>query len=166
MTTFTILPATPVGELMLTSDGIALTGVFFEGHSHPPKLAAGALNDPSLAVFEEAIKQLNQYFEEGRRQFDLPLAPIGTVFQQSVWQRLREIPAGTTVSYGSIAHSLGQPTASRAVGAAVGRNPLSIIVPCHRVVGSTGKLTGFAGGTDRKRWLLELETGLFHGANR
>lgn len=114
-----------------------------------------ALRDPDTAA--KAVGQLREYFEGRRFDFDLRLAPVGTPFQIRVWDELRAIPAGSTDTYGAIAARLGQGSASRAVGAAVGRNPLSVIVPCHRVVGSNGTLTGYAGGLDRKRWLLDHE---------
>lgn len=104
-----------------------------------------------------ALGQLREYFAGTRSQFDLPLAPRGTAFQRQVWEALRPIPHGSTTSYGAIAASIGRPTASRAVGAANGQNPIAIVVPCHRVVGSTGALTGYGGGMDRKRWLLDHE---------
>ncbi len=104
-----------------------------------------------------ALAQLREYFAGARTQFSLPLAPHGTAFQRQVWEALRPIPHGMTTSYGAIAASIGRPTASRAVGAANGQNPIAIIVPCHRVVGSTGALTGYGGGMDRKRWLLDHE---------
>ncbi len=102
-------------------------------------------------------RELDEYFAGRRRAFDLVLAPAGTPFQLAVWEELRRIPFGGTTTYGELARRVGRPTAARAVGAAVGRNPISIIVPCHRVVGSDGALTGFAGGLDRKRALLALE---------
>jgi methylated-DNA-[protein]-cysteine S-methyltransferase len=105
------------------------------------------------------VRQLQEYFAGNRRDFDLPLDPVGTEFQQQVWHVLRTIPYGETISYGEQARRLGDVNKSRAVGAANGRNPISIIVPCHRVVGSTGKLTGFAGGLDTKAWLLQHERG-------
>jgi methylated-DNA-[protein]-cysteine S-methyltransferase len=114
------------------------------------------MRDPDSAA--RAVEQLRAYFEGRRSDFDLRLAPVGTPFQQRVWEELRAIPAGSTDTYGAIAARLGQGSASRAVGAAVGRNPISVIVPCHRVVGSDGTLTGYAGGLDRKRWLLDHET--------
>jgi len=110
------------------------------------------------ALMGRAAQQLNEYFAGKRTHFDLPLdLGSGTAFQQSVWRNLLKIPAGKTVSYGAISHSIGKPKAMRAVGAAVGRNPFSIVVPCHRVIGSDGALTGYAGGLDRKVALLTLE---------
>ncbi len=115
-----------------------------------------AVRDAEAA--REAVEQLREYLEGARREFTFALAPVGTEWQQSVWRELLKIPFGTTTTYGAIAHALGRPTASRAVGASVGRNPIGIVVPCHRVVGANGTLTGYAGGVDRKRWLLDLES--------
>lgn len=109
------------------------------------------------------VTQLGEYFAGHRVDFDLPLVPAGTPFQQKVWMALRDIPYGRTMSYGEIALELGQPTASRAVGLANGRNPLAVIVPCHRVIGSNGSLTGFGGGLERKRWLLDHERTVLAG---
>lgn len=145
----------PVGDLLLTSDGGALTGLYLESHKGGPVVGDGWERDE--APFRAAIAQLDGYFEGGRRAFDLPILLRGTGFQKSVWEALRAIPFGETVSYARLAARVGVPKAVRAVGAAVGRNPTSIIVPCHRVVGSGGALTGYAGGIDRKRWLLENE---------
>ena len=108
-------------------------------------------------ILELACTQLREYFAGDRREFDVPLDPVGTAFQQSAWRVLRTIPYAATMSYGEQARALGDPNKARAVGAANGRNPISIIVPCHRVVGSTGALTGFAGGLDAKQWLLQFE---------
>jgi len=110
-------------------------------------------------VIKETVRQLEEYFAGKRREFNLPLAPEGTEFQMRVWDQLRTIPYGMTKSYGEIARKIGNPKASRAVGAANGQNPLGIVVPCHRVIGSTGKLTGFAGGMKNKEFLLNLESG-------
>jgi methylated-DNA-[protein]-cysteine S-methyltransferase len=109
-------------------------------------------------ILDQAVAQLREYFAGARHEFDLPLDPVGTEFQQQAWQVLRSIPYGETISYGEQARRLGDVNKSRAAGAANGRNPISIIVPCHRVVGSTGKLTGFAGGLDTKAWLLHHES--------
>lgn len=147
----------PVGELLLTSDGRSLTGLYLKGQKHFPTITADWQEAPEACPFLQATQQLREYFSHQRQHFDLPLSPEGTDFQQQVWQQLSTIPFGETISYGTIARALGQPTASRAVGAANGRNPISIIVPCHRVVAANGNLTGYAGGTDRKQWLLEHE---------
>jgi methylated-DNA-[protein]-cysteine S-methyltransferase len=147
----------PLCRIVLTSDGDSLTGLYFEGQKYEPQLGSDWAEDATLPLFAMASDQLAEYFAGERSRFELPLAPVGTPFQQRVWQRLQVIPYGARLSYGAIAQSLGQPRATRAVGAAVGRNPLSVIIPCHRVVGSDDSLTGYAGGIERKKALLELE---------
>ena len=154
MTYFTTMTS-PVGELLLTSNGDALTAVYFEDPKYGPTSTDGWIRDDS--VLAEARQQLEEYFRGERTEFDLALAPKGTDFQRPVWRALTEIPYAATTSYGAIAARIGKPSASRAVGAANGRNPISIIVPCHRVIGSGGDLTGYGGGLDRKRWLLDHE---------
>jgi methylated-DNA-[protein]-cysteine S-methyltransferase len=146
----------PVGLLTLVASAAGLAGVYFDGHAHggPPAGLRG-----EAPVLAEARRQLDAYFAGKRSAFDLRLAPEGAAFQQRVWALLLRIPFGETNTYGALAALSGNPNAARAVGAAVGRNPLSIIVPCHRVVGASGALTGFAGGLDRKRWLLAHEQG-------
>jgi methylated-DNA-[protein]-cysteine S-methyltransferase len=151
--------ATPVGQLTLVASPRGLRAVLWpgepQGRVHVAETTgAGDEGDRILAL---AVRELGEYFAGDRREFDVPLDPVGTDFQQQAWQVLRTIPFGETISYGEQARRLGDPNKSRAVGAANGRNPLSIIVPCHRVVGSNGKLTGFAGGIDNKAWLLEHE---------
>jgi methylated-DNA-[protein]-cysteine S-methyltransferase len=123
---------------------------------HPPPAFAQAITR-ATPVLRAAAAQLAEYFAGKRRTFDLPLAPHGTPFQLAVWSALRAIPYGETRNYAELARAIGRPTASRAVGAANGKNPLGIIVPCHRVIGASGALTGYAGGLSAKRWLLELE---------
>lgn len=147
----------PVGELLLTSDGRSLTGLYLKGQKHFPAIALDWQESPNVAPFAQVARQLFEYFNSQRQQFDLPLSPKGTEFQKQVWQCLRDIPFGETISYGVLAKTVGQPNASRAVGAANGRNPISIVVPCHRVIAASGKLTGYAGGVDRKQWLLQHE---------
>jgi methylated-DNA-[protein]-cysteine S-methyltransferase len=142
---------TPIGPLLLLSNGDALTGVYMAPHPFEADRCDDALLRP-------AREQLRAYFAGELIDFDLPLAAKGSEFQRRVWQALRAIPFGVTVSYGEIARRISLPTASRAVGAANGRNPISIIVPCHRVIGANGTLTGYGGGLDRKRWLLGHET--------
>jgi methylated-DNA-[protein]-cysteine S-methyltransferase len=146
----------PIGELTLVGDGDALAGLYMTDHRHRPPLPPGARRDD--APFAEARRQLGEYFAGERTDFDLRLRMEGTSFQREVWRALRDIPYGHTLSYGELARGIGRPDASRAVGLANGRNPISIVVPCHRVVGSTGSLTGYGGGMDRKRFLLDLET--------
>ncbi len=149
MTAYATTVDSPVGPLALTAtdiDGMALTGLHF---------GPGQTGD--AAPFAAAVDQLEEFFAGGRTSFDLPLEPTGTDFQRRVWSALREIPYGETRTYAEIAVAVGAPTASRAVGAANGRNPIGIVVPCHRVIGADGSLTGFAGGLEAKRWLLAHE---------
>ena len=149
----------PVGRLLLAGDDDSLQSIGFP----KGKMAIEPKPDwvESGRTFHEAIRQLRAYFAHELRDFDLPLAPAGTPFQFAVWKRLREIPYGETISYGELAKRVGNPNASRAVGMANGRNPLPIVVPCHRVIGSSGKLTGFGGGLPTKEFLLEFER--YHG---
>ncbi|MGE3772642.1 MAG: methylated-DNA--[protein]-cysteine S-methyltransferase [Gammaproteobacteria bacterium] len=151
--------ASPLGEILLVADDAGLAGLHFVDQKHFPKDASDWTLRADHPVLVAARAQLEEYFAGRRRDFDLPLAARGTPFQQQVWKLLCEIPYGTTTSYGALAAKLGQPTASRAVGAANGRNPIGIVVPCHRVVGSAGALTGYAGGLERKQALLALEQG-------
>lgn len=143
----------PIGAVRLFADGEHLVGLYLPGQPGPAEPAVRE----RCAVLDRAADQLAEYFAGTRSAFDLALAPRGTEFQRSVWHALCAIPAGETRSYGELAHSLGRPLASRAVGAANGANPISIIVPCHRLIGSTGALTGYAGGLGTKRWLLAHE---------
>jgi methylated-DNA-[protein]-cysteine S-methyltransferase len=145
----------PVGALFLTSNGEAITELFMEKHKGGPKPIGDWRRDDGL--FREAADQLGSYFAGELTEFDLPLATAGAPFQQRVWTELRKIPYGSTISYGELARQVGNPKASRAVGAANGSNPISIIIPCHRVIGSNGKLTGYGGGIERKKFLLEFE---------
>ncbi|WP_447761636.1 methylated-DNA--[protein]-cysteine S-methyltransferase [Sphingopyxis panaciterrae] len=147
----------PVGELTLVADAKGLAAILWE-NDRPGRVRVGALvEDDAHPVLVETERQLGEYFAGTRQAFDVPLSFSGSDFQKSVWSALLTIPFGETRSYGEIAQQVGKPSASRAVGAANGRNPISIIAPCHRVVGSTGKLTGFAGGLEAKAYLLELE---------
>jgi methylated-DNA-[protein]-cysteine S-methyltransferase len=145
----------PVGPLLLAGDVSGLTRVHFQGGPAPLQPPAAWRHEPT--AFAHTITQLAEYFAGRRRRFRLPLAPAGTPFQLSVWQALRAIPYGETVSYGQLARQLGLANAARAVGLANGANPLPIIVPCHRVIGADGSLTGFGGGLAIKRALLSLE---------
>ena len=147
--------SSPVGPLLLAGDGSRIKMIHFRAGRHPRGPEDGWVADP--APFGALMAQLEEYFEGRRQTFDLPLAPEGTAFQRSVWQALTEIPYGETISYGELARRIGNPQASRAVGLANGANPLPIVVPCHRVIGADGSLTGFGGGLDIKRKLLALE---------
>ena len=147
---------TPLGRILLARTAKGLAGAWFEGQKHHPG-PIDAPQAPNDELLQRAARELQEFFAGERERFDVPLDLQGTAFQRSVWQRLLRIGAGTTRSYGEIAKELGSAKAVRAVGSAVGRNPLSVIVPCHRVVGSDGSLTGYAGGVERKRALLELE---------
>ncbi|SEE92480.1 methylated-DNA--[protein]-cysteine S-methyltransferase [Ruania alba] len=145
----------PIGTLVLLSDGAALTGLLYPGHT-TVALAEGATSDPG--PFQDAVRQLEEYFAGERAEFDTPIAPHGTAFQRTCWEALQAIPYGETRSYGEIATAVGEPGAARAVGLANNRNPISIIVPCHRVIGADGSLTGYGGGMAAKRYLLDLES--------
>ena len=144
----------PIGRLLLQTDGAALTGLTMDVAGRSPHGLTEATEDASAGPLPQAVHQLSEYFSGQRRDFDLPLRLHGTEFQQRVWQVLKQIPYGQTWSYGELARSVGNPAASRAVGLANGRNPISILVPCHRVIGADGSLTGYGGGVERKRWLL------------
>ena len=149
--------ASPVDELILTGTATSLTGLYFTGTGHLTDPSAGLERDDE--AFAAVVTQLGEYFAGQRTAFDLPLAPSGTAFQLRVWQQLRTIPYGVTCSYADVARGIGATNGFRAVGLANGRNPISIIVPCHRVIGANGSLTGYGGGIERKRFLLDLEAG-------
>jgi methylated-DNA-[protein]-cysteine S-methyltransferase len=156
----------PIGELTVVADREAVLAIHFEGEPVHPD-AAAVISEADLAahpVLHAAVEQLREYFRGERTAFDLPLAPAGTPFQLDAWAALRTIPFGTTVSYGEQAAVMGDRRKARAVGAANGRNPIPIVVPCHRVVGSNGHLTGFAGGIAAKAWLLDHELRVRAGA--
>lgn len=152
---FTTTLKSPVGALRLFATEEALTAIYLENHKRAPDLSASP--GDTHPVLLAACRQLEAYFAGERTTFELPLAPAGTPFQHAVWAALREIPLGETWSYAGLARHIGREGASRAVGSANARNPLSIVVPCHRVVGSNGTLTGYAGGVPTKQWLLEHE---------
>jgi methylated-DNA-[protein]-cysteine S-methyltransferase len=148
----------PIGPLLVTADDGGVTRV----HMHEQRHTSGAVDPawehgPDDPVLVEASRQLTEYFAGTRTTFDLPLNPAGTAFQREVWSALTEIPYGQTESYGEVARRIDRPGSSRAVGLANGRNPIAIVVPCHRVVGASGDLVGYGGGLERKRFLLELE---------
>jgi methylated-DNA-[protein]-cysteine S-methyltransferase len=147
----------PLGELLLLGDGEELHGLYMQGGRKPARIAPQWKR--SAAPFADVRAQLQEYFAGERVAFDVPLAMHGTRFELQVWHALVDIPYGETVSYGEIATRIGQPSAARAVGLANGRNPIAVIVPCHRVIGANGTLTGYGGGLERKQLLLELEHG-------
>ena len=144
-----------VGDLLIVADETAVRMIGFREGRHPGKVAEGWRRGGSVVA--EAKRQLDEYFQGRRRWFDLPLAPFGTPFQSRAWKALQDIPYGATRSYGEQARAMGEPRAVRAVGAANGRNPVAIVIPCHRVIGGDGRLTGYGGGLDVKRYLIELE---------
>lgn len=152
----------PLGALLAVRDAAGLTGLYLPTGKRPMTVHPDWVRDD--AAFDDVRTQLDEYFAGRRRDFDLPLNAAGTAFQKRVWAALREIPYGETTSYGKTAAALGSPDAARAVGLANGQNPISIVVPCHRVVGANGSLTGYGGGLDAKQWLLAHEaahSGLF-----
>jgi methylated-DNA-[protein]-cysteine S-methyltransferase len=153
--TYVTVPS-PVGPLTIVARDGVITGLYMDAQRHAPA-QFGLPGDLADEPFATAAAQLTAYFDGTLTEFELPLAPEGTQFQRKVWDGLRAIPYGKTVSYGELARRIGSPAASRAVGLANGRNPIAIVVPCHRVIGSDGSLTGYGGGLDRKRFLLALE---------
>ena len=145
----------PIGPLLLCGSGTAITAIYMATRRHPDAIPASARVDEG--PFRVAREQLEAYFAGERREFTLELAPEGSLFRQKVWRALGDIPYGATESYGALAWRIGLPQAARAVGLANGRNPISIVVPCHRVIGKTGALVGYGGGLERKQWLLAHE---------
>ena len=152
--------ASPLGEILLVADpaGTALCGLYLEGQKYFPPDAGQWRAAPRLPLFRRAVEELREYFAGARTRFDVPLAPAGTPFQRRVWSAIADVPFGETITYAELARRCGRASAVRAAGAATGRNPITVMVPCHRIVGSGGALTGYAGGLDRKRALLELES--------
>ncbi len=159
MTTRHAFAPTSIGDLQLVAEDDAVVGVYFPGHWYPPKDSAiGELvDDASDPLLRRAATQLREYLAGTRSAFDVPMRTAGDEFSEKVWRILTEIPYGETTTYGAIAERLGDKRLAQRVGQCVGHNPLSILIPCHRVVGADGSLTGFAGGLERKRTLLELE---------
>ncbi|WPN49953.1 MULTISPECIES: methylated-DNA--[protein]-cysteine S-methyltransferase [unclassified Pseudomonas] len=158
--------ASPVGELKLVAKGLRLAAILWE-NDKPGRVRLGPMSEaPDNPVLLKTARQLREYFSGSRNRFELDLDFVGTVFQKKVWAALLTIPFGETRSYSQIAEQIGNPTAVRAVGAANGKNPISIVAPCHRVIGASGKLTGFAGGLEAKELLLTLEGGHWTGTPR
>ena len=147
----------PLGTMVLATDGAALTGAWFDGQRHQPPIGPEWERRRDLALLRRAAMELREYFAGERTQFELALAPSGTPWQRAVWGAIAAVPFGVTIAYRELAARSGRPASIRAAGAATGRNPLSIFVPCHRIVGADGALTGYAGGLARKRALLALE---------
>jgi methylated-DNA-[protein]-cysteine S-methyltransferase len=147
----------PLGPLVLATDGVALTGAWFDGQRYPPPMDTHWARRPDVPVLRQAAVELAGYFAGRRTRFELALAPYGTPFQRAVWEAIASVPYGETIAYRELAARVGLPACVRAAGAATGRNPLSIVIPCHRIVGADGALTGYAGGLPRKRALLALE---------
>jgi methylated-DNA-[protein]-cysteine S-methyltransferase len=153
-----ILPS-PIGPLTLVAEAGQMVALYLDSQRHrPDEDSLGSLGDPGAAPFAAASRQLADYFAGQLAAFDLPLAPAGTDFQRRVWAALRTIPYGQTWSYAQLAEKIGRASAVRAVGLANGKNPIAVVIPCHRVIGSDGSLTGYGGGLDRKRFLLDLES--------
>ncbi len=156
--THVILPS-PIGPLTLVAEDGELTALYMDAQQHrPDEDSLGVPGDPAAPPFAAAARQLSDYFAGQLTDFELPLAPTGTAFQRQVWAALQTIPYGQTWSYAQLADKVGRPTAVRAVGLANGKNPIALVIPCHRVIGSDGSLTGYGGGLDRKRFLLDLES--------
>jgi len=147
----------PLGRMLLVASDDGLTGVYFEGQKYHPQLEAAWRRDAHHAPLRQAKRELAEYFGGERRHFETTLTPEGTTFQRAVWKAISAVSFGKTITYGTLAQRAGSPGSARAAGAATGRNPIGIIVPCHRIVGSNGSLTGYAGGLERKRALLALE---------
>lgn len=162
---FTWMPS-PLGNVLLVADGDALCGAYFHDQKYFPAIDAAWIEDDRRFVLRDARRQLDEYFAGSRHRFDMPLAPAGTSFQRAIWKAIAEVPCGRTRTYADLATRVGRPGCARAAGAATGRNPLSIVVPCHRIVGSDGSLTGYAGGLDRKRHLLALERATIESIKR
>lgn len=160
MITYYDLHDSPTGELLLVSNGVALTDLHMTAGKYVPLIGKDWVRDDRLPLFTQTRRELDAYFQGKLRVFTMPLAPRGTDFQKRAWIALTKIPYGETRTYGQQAHSIGQPSAVRAIGAANGKNPIGIIVPCHRVIGANGTLTGYAGGLHNKEFLLKLE-GIF-----
>ena len=147
----------PHGRMLLVASDDGLTGVYFDGQKYHPQFEAGWRHDARHAPLRQAKRELAEYFGGERKRFETALAPEGTPFQRAVWKAISTVGFGKTITYGALAQLAGSSGSARAAGAATGRNPIGIIIPCHRIVGSNGSLTGYAGGLERKRALLALE---------
>ena len=156
MTYYSILK-TGLGGVLLTANPTELTGLYFGDRAHAPAIPGDWIRDPEHIVLKQAREQIEEYLDGARASFAVPLRLSGTTFQQRIWAEIAKIPYGQTITYGDLAKRVGSPNAVRAAGMATGRNPIGIIIPCHRVIGKDGSLTGYAGGLERKRHLLGLE---------
>lgn len=154
---YTATYQSPLGEMLIISTLDALVGLHFLGQKYFPRLDPAWKNDAGIAPLRATIEQLDEYFEGRRNRFAVPLAPYGTSYQHAIWNAISTVPYGETITYGELARRAGHAGDARAAGAATGQNPIGIIVPCHRIIGANGKLTGYAGGLDKKRALLALE---------
>ena len=150
----------PLGPMRLVARGDALAGLYFDGQKYDVEIGEGWSESPRDPVLREAMRELDEYFAGCRVRFEVKLAPQGTGFQRAVWRAIAAVPAGRTISYAELARRIGSPRAVRAAGLANGQNPICIVLPCHRVIGSNGTLTGYGGGLPRKKWLLEHEGAL------
>ena len=150
----------PQGRMLLVANDEGLCGVYFDGQKYLPEVDPAWRRDSGHAKLRQAKRELAEYFGGERKRFETALAPEGTTFQRSVWKAISTVAFGDTITYGELARRAGSAGSARAAGAATGRNPIGVIVPCHRIVGSNGGLTGYAGGLDRKRALLALESGI------
>jgi methylated-DNA-[protein]-cysteine S-methyltransferase len=150
----------PHGQMLFVANDEGISGVYFDGQKHLPQVESAWRRDAEHVLLRQAKRELAEYFGGERRRFETALAPDGTPFQRAVWKAIATVDFGKTITYGELARRAGSPGNARAAGAATGRNPISIIVPCHRIVGSDGSLTGYAGGLERKRTLLALESGI------
>jgi methylated-DNA-[protein]-cysteine S-methyltransferase len=149
----------PMGKMLIVATDDGLNGLYFIDQKYYRAVEAGWTRDGKHPVVRQTAREMQEYFAGKRKEFDIPLAPAGTPFQAQVWKAISSVPYGTNITYSELARRAGHPDAIRAAGTATGRNPITIIVPCHRIVGSDGSLTGYAGGLDRKRALQELESG-------
>jgi methylated-DNA-[protein]-cysteine S-methyltransferase len=158
MNCYSILKTAKLGDLLLVADETHLTGIYFNDCEHVPPMGKGWKLNPRHSVLQRAAAEIQEYLKGNRKSFSIPLRFAGTSFQQSIWTQIAKIPFGETITYTELAKRAGAPTALRAAGTATGRNPLGIVIPCHRVVGKNGGLGGYAGGLDRKKRLLEVES--------
>lgn len=150
----------PHGQMLVVANDEGISGIYFDGQKYLPRVEPAWRRDVGHVLLRQAKRELAEYFGGERRRFETALAPDGTSFQRAVWKVISTVDFGRTITYGELARRAGSPGNARAAGAATGRNPISVIVPCHRIVGSNGSLTGYAGGLDRKRALLALESGI------